>query len=948
MARVLVGRGEELRALVSAATNPPSAVFLAGEAGVGKTRLITELATDSHLPSRWWAIGRCQPMRFPYGAVLDALRTFATRPVRLSPVAGVLRPYLPELAEQLPPEPGRVADPVAERHRLFRAMRELLGAFGPGVLIIEDLHWADEGTRALLRFLLSDPPPGLALVLTYREEDLSDRGGPLGGASRPAPEMTTVRLRLDPLGATGVRRLAAEILGSEPVSQGFAAALHEHTAGIPFVVEEVLATLDGPAEIMHASAAMARSLLDELDPPAVLREAMIERLGALSPDATLLSEVAAVVGVPVASTLLGEIARLGRDRTRAGLIEALAGGVLVEVDGGRYGFRHPAGTRALYESLPGPHRQDLHTRAMRALRKEQPLPLLRLAEHSRRAGRVEDWLTYGEAAADNAATTGDAATAIVLLQRLLTEPSLRSSDVDRLATKFGWVAYAGLEPTGPAVALERLMATHRTSEEIRGELRLGLGLLLHRQRGGPVASKVELELAAAELRPQPALAARAMAVLAEPYVGTTPLAETTAWMRRVEESIRLCDRPWRTTLLATILASRLHVGDHAVWQDIPQLPVRVDTVEEQRQLARAHCNLADACSWTGHYEKARTFLSTGMRLANDCGAAYILSTAKSTEVHLDWLTGNWSGLAERATALLESHTDLLAITTEQSLILGSLAVAQGEWEQAERHLTATNLSTPDNAITPVVMAAHGMLITLRLATEDLDGATAAADKAMQLLRHKGVWAWAGEIAPAVTTAYLRTGRRGDAAAVVTELESAVAGIDAPMAHTALHVCAAELAHARGDPTAARAGFERARAGCAQLPRPYLATQLAERITVDRLDLGDPDPDPDAGERLAALAEEFDRLGATRDAARCRHLARRHGTVQHSRRGRRGYGDELSPREHDVARLLAGGRTNREIAEVLFLSRRTVEQHVANVLHKLGVHSRRELLDLDIK
>lgn len=942
MARVLVGRGGELRALLSAAANPPSVVFLAGEAGIGKTRLVTELVTEA--PPGWVSVGRCQPMRFPYGPVLDALRGAAARPAGLSPIAGVLRPYLPELAEHLPPEPLPVADPIAERHRLFRAMRELLAALGAGVLILEDLHWADEGTRALLRFLISDPPAGLALVLTYREEDLTDRGGPLGGTSRPAPEVTTVRLRLDPLDATGVRRLAGEILGTEPVSQGFALGLHEHTAGIPLVVEEVLRTLDVHAEVVHASAEMVRILLADLEPPPVLREAMIERLGPLSADAQLLSEVAAVVGAPASAQLLGEMARIGRDRTRAGLIEALAGSVLVEVDGSRYGFRHVAGMRALYETLPGPHRQDLHARAMRALRREQPLPLLRLAEHSRRAGRVEDWLTYGEAAADNAATTGDTATAIALLQRLLTEPSLRSSDVDRLATKFGWVAYAGLEPIGPAVALEQLMATHRTSEGIRGELRLGLGLLLHRQLNGAAASKVELELAAAELRPHPALAARAMAVLAEPYVGTTPLSETTEWMRRVEDSIRLCDRPWRTTLLATILASRLHVGDHAVWQDILQLPVRVDTVEEQRQLARAHCNLADACSWTGHYEKARTFLSTGMRLANDCGAAYILSTAKSTQVHLDWLTGNWTGLAERATELLESHPDLLPITTELSLILGSLAVAQGEWEQAERHLAATNLSTPDNAITPVVMAAHAMFITLHLATEDLRAASAAADKAMQLLRHKGVWAWAGEVAPAVVTAYCGTGRFDDAVAVVTDLESAVAGIDAPMAHTALNICAAEIAQVRGDRTAAAMGFERAKVSCAQLPRPYLATQLAERITIDQLDLGE----PEAGERLAGLAEEFDRLGATRDAARCRHLARRRGTIQHSRRGRRGYGDELSPREQDVARLLAGGRTNREIAEVLFLSRRTVEQHVANVLHKLGVQSRRELLDLDIR
>ncbi|WP_217193259.1 helix-turn-helix domain-containing protein, partial [Streptomyces buecherae] len=97
----------------------------------------------------------------------------------------------------------------------------------------------------------------------------------------------------------------------------------------------------------------------------------------------------------------------------------------------------------------------------------------------------------------------------------------------------------------------------------------------------------------------------------------------------------------------------------------------------------------------------------------------------------------------------------------------------------------------------------------------------------------------------------------------------------------------------------------------------------------------------AGE-LAALAEQFAALGATRDAARCRRVLRGNGVSTPSRRGRRGYGDQLSPREREVARLVALGHTNREIADVLFLSPRTVEQHVAKVLRKLNVTSRGEV------
>ncbi|MER7399790.1 helix-turn-helix transcriptional regulator, partial [Streptomyces sp. NPDC000151] len=103
-------------------------------------------------------------------------------------------------------------------------------------------------------------------------------------------------------------------------------------------------------------------------------------------------------------------------------------------------------------------------------------------------------------------------------------------------------------------------------------------------------------------------------------------------------------------------------------------------------------------------------------------------------------------------------------------------------------------------------------------------------------------------------------------------------------------------------------------------------------------------DRKAAEAIAELADTFAELGATRDAARCRRVLRGNGVVTPSRRGRRGYGDALSPREREVARLVALGHTNREIADVLFLSPRTVEQHVAKVLRKLGVASRAEVAD----
>ncbi|SCD59847.1 helix-turn-helix transcriptional regulator [Streptomyces sp. DpondAA-F4a] len=91
-----------------------------------------------------------------------------------------------------------------------------------------------------------------------------------------------------------------------------------------------------------------------------------------------------------------------------------------------------------------------------------------------------------------------------------------------------------------------------------------------------------------------------------------------------------------------------------------------------------------------------------------------------------------------------------------------------------------------------------------------------------------------------------------------------------------------------------------------------------------------------------MIEVYRELGARWDVARCQRLLRRHDIVTTHRRGRLGYGDQLSPREQEVARLVVQGRANRDIAESLVLSTRTVEHHVARIMRKLNATSRTDI------
>ncbi|MGC5343947.1 ATP-binding protein [Streptomyces sp. DT171] len=942
---VLVGRDRELRALITAVAAAPSVIFVEGEAGVGKSRLIAELITGLTTEPIAGPRGRpprtlvqyCQPLRdpFPYGVVLDCLRQCAgqlgRRREKLSPVVGALRPYLPELADSLPPALPPLGDPGAEQHQVFRAVRDLLAALGRVVLVIEDMHWADEGTRQLLRFVMTDPPPGLSLVMTYRREDLAGNA-PLGRPFRAPPGATGAHLTLGPLDTDGVRELAEAILGA-PVAEGFAEIVRQRTAGIPFVVEETTCALRALEERLCADEETARRLLDIVEVPVLLREAMAERMHALPDDARAVAQASAVLGVPASVALLSAVA--GVKGSRAHVTRLLEQAVLVEAAENAYGFRHALGQRAVYESLSGPYRQELHVRAVRELARTDPPPLVQLASHCKRAGLTADWLRYSEAAADAAVRAGDTFTAMELLCAAVAEPTVPAGDVDRLAVNLCESALMGLHHQEVTTQIEQLSSDPRLSDEVRGEVHLWLGLLLIRRPGGMGRGRAEIELAVEALHGRPERRLRGMSVLALPYISTGPYADDLVWLERVDAHVEALEPGGlRTELLASTLGARVHVGDRRVWDRLGLLPPASGPVDAEtlRALARAHCNLADGCSWTGHYGRAREFLHSGLDLAKRAGASYVVGTAEATRARLDWHVGDWDGLAERVERLMQTYAHLLWVTSELNLVKGWLATARGDWGRAETAFKATRMDQPDSAIIPVAAAALGAMVTLLSNRDDTAAACEYADRGAALLRRKGVWSWAGELTCPAVEAYLAAGRHDDAHAFVADLAAGLDGIDAPLAQASLIAARARLAEAAGDLTGTDRLCDEAIGRFEALGFPYRAARLTESVAARAADVT----------ALTDLARTYEEFGATTDAARCRHLIRGAGASTPSPRGRRGYGNELSPREREVTRLLAHGRTNREIAQAMFLSPRTVEEHVAKVLRKLGVRSRQEI------
>lgn len=313
----------------------------------------------------------------------------------------------------------------------------------------------------------------------------------------------------------------------------------------------------------------------------------------------------------------------------------------------------------------------------------------------------------------------------------------------------------------------------------------------------------------------------------------------------------------------------------------------------------------------------------------------------ATTAHLDWFTGAWDGLAERAAALACQEDLQVIIRLEAELITARLHAARGDRDQAGDLLRAVFSETSRRRAVYDSVEPAAALARLALAANRLDDALAVTAELISIVAGKGIWLWAAELAPARADALAAAGRLSEAEELVTVFAQGLRGRDAPAPRAGLAVCRAILAEARGERAPAAALFARAAAAWQALPRPYDALLARERQAACLLAAGR----PEAGLHLLRdVHQGLSRLGATADESRVAGVLREHGMAvpQVWRGGRRGYGSQLSPRERDVVRLVIVGHTNKEIASILFRSPRTVEGQLKSAMRKLGVTSRTAL------
>src|SRR5215211_1763197 len=359
---VLVGRDAEVArlnaALERAAAGRPAIVVVAGEAGVGKTRLVAELLGRAGERGAVALGGGC--LDVGEGVLAYAPMVKALRPLvgvldagELERVLGGARGELVRLVPELgPPDGGRPAEAPLAPTRLFELLLGVLHRLaerGPVLLVVEDLHWADQSIRDLLGFLVRNLRGGVALVLTFRSDELHRRRPLRPFLAELDRSGRAERLELDRLGRRELAELLAAIL-EEPAAPALVAEILGRSEGNPFFAEELLAA--------H---------LDGTRLPSALRDVVLARVEALSEPTQRVLEVAAVAGSRVDHELLAAVVEQETDELVGLLREAVTRHVLAVDEANAYVFRHALVQEAIYDDLLPVQRGPLHAAYARAL-----------------------------------------------------------------------------------------------------------------------------------------------------------------------------------------------------------------------------------------------------------------------------------------------------------------------------------------------------------------------------------------------------------------------------------------------------------------------------------------------------------------------------------------------------------------------------------------------------
>ena len=479
--------------------------MLSGEAGIGKTRLANELTRQARRLGTAVLSGGCSEaeLSLPYLPFVEAIGNYLADE-DLAPLRERLGAAGDELSQLFPQfgAEGRVsegaADPGQAKLRLFEAIVSLLAipAADRGLLlVIEDVHWADDSSRQLLDHLARRLAGMRALVLaTYRSDELHRRHPFLSTLRAWRRASLAEAIDLEQLPADGIAEMVASITGTTAPEAELVDLLYERTEGNPFFVEEMLS--DAVADLAPG-AALTRAALEEVGIPETVRDTILQRLARLESERVAILEAAAVLGRGFDYRTLLAVSGAAEAEVHSALEEAIAEQLVEDhPDGaGRYRWRHALTQEAIYESIVIPRRQAIHSRAADALAAAPASRPVDVASHLLDAARFGEAVPVCLRAADHAEQTAAFRGAAHLLERVLphvTEPLERATMVCRIGRDYALNGEPGSAEGLLREGVDELERLGELHEAARNRIVLGRCMW---ERSQPDLARVEYERA---------------------------------------------------------------------------------------------------------------------------------------------------------------------------------------------------------------------------------------------------------------------------------------------------------------------------------------------------------------------------------------------------------------------------------------------------------------------
>jgi len=934
---VIVGRDEIValaaRRLDEVLAGHGQLLLVSGEAGIGKSRVLGAIGRLAAERGMREAKGELAPQDRD---VMAASFLDLGRAMRRDPAFGTMGRQLLGIAET------RLAARVARRRDMVMEIVDLIaGSESPTMLAFEDLQWADDLTLETLTDVARqtrDRP--LLIVGAYRSNEAMAGSVLREWRSRLVTQRIAEEVRLGRLSRDETALMTTLILGTGlPAPRDVVDAVYARTDGVPLHVEELCSALG------RERLADSREVLDAAVPE-TLEDATLARIGQLSPKAQAVARAGAVLGRSFVPAVLAGIMNHPVESLDDPIQELLDHDVLDTVEGsGHYDFRHQLLRDALYRSVPTGDRRRFHARAAEFGGLLEGASEIHASVHYERAGMTEEAFRTALESARQAQKMASHREAFDLFRRAVDNmpATLRDGEKVRLLLDYS-DASANVDRNAEAadLSLRARELALRIGDALAAAEALANVLNLHRREGESVTIRRDVgRQLYNEIEAIPASAAReglrtfALTLLAQVEFDARRTAESLGLFAESRE-VAVASGDVATARWIDMTTTHMDILDGRVAEGLATIRAIGDEVRaegfEDTGIA-CYRDVALMALRAMDFREAGVGLAEGLRYAESVEQTFCGHFLSSSEALISWAAGHFDDALRQGGHALSDPGSASSRAMAQ-WALGYVEASRGRRHEAEAHLQPALAFGRHSERLDLILPAQWGLAEAALHAGDPAGAAALADDALRLAREGGEWAYLAPWAVTGVRAHQAAGRPDEAIRYLESFLRAI-GPGEGIARPAILHATGLVRLSEGSIVLAREAFEAAIGAWDARGRQW-------EVLWAKLDLASAllrsSRYGDAMTLLREVGQAADDLDAEPLRARVEQLVRI----------ARGRGEEQEPwhpltaREFEVARAIAEGKTNPELAEELGISPKTASSHVEHILAKLGATRRAEI------